>query len=268
MIYYGDFCQMNKETLEQIGLNESLIDIYKSVKLHGPVSIQNLSKILKKPRTTIHQNVSKLISKGLIYKSIEGNKKLLKASDPSVIKLLSQDKYKEIQKQKEELIDLKSLISQELTMLRSNGKYADLPQTRVEYYEGKEAVLRIHDQALESGEVRAYVDGSSVVKTNPNGKNFNKFWSAAESGKTEIWDIFMESNEIKDFIASNNGKLPAKYHIKFLPQDISIDAMDYLIFGESIAIIQGGSRPSVVHIKNKLLHDNAKALHKLMWRLL
>lgn len=256
---------MDNEILEQIGLNQLLVDLYKSIRIFGPLSVLELSKILRKPRTTVHQNVSTLINKGLVYKTIRGTKKLLIASDPSKIWVLVEEKKIELKNEKAELIELKNLLPNYLNQFVNTNLVTELPATRVEYYEGKDAVLRIHDLALESGEVRAYVDGKSVVQTHP-GNNFKKFWAAAESEKAEIWDIFMDSKEIQEFI--NKNTLPEKYHIKILPSDINISAMDYLIFADSIAIIQGGNNPNVVHIKNKLLHDNAKALHNLMWRLL
>lgn len=256
---------MIDDIFSQIELSKSMIETYKSIRIYGPLTIQDLSKALGKPRTSVHLCVTRLISKGLVYKTVKGSQKLLVAAEPRKIGLLVEEKKIELQSERAELEVLKRELPMFFKQFIDFNQNIELPQTRVEYYEGKDAVLRTHDLALESGEVRAYVDGKSVVQTHP-GNNFKKFWTAAESGKTEIWDIFMDSNEIRDFMDKNT--LPKKYHIKILPSDINISAMDYLIFDDSIAIIQGGNNPNVVHIKNKLLHDNAKALHKLMWRLL
>lgn len=254
-----------EQKLQKIGINDNLISTYKKIYSTGPISVLELSKLLNKPRTTVHQNVENLINKGLVYKIVTDKKKFLAAADPSRIAIIVKERELIIDSELREIQALGAVLPEYLAQFSNQNIATDLPQTRVEYYEGKDAVLRIHDLALESGEVRAYVDGKSVVQTHP-GNNFKKFWTAAENGKTEIWDIFMDSKEIHDFMDKNT--LPEKYHIKILPSDINISAMDYLIFGDSIAIIQGGNNPNVVHIKNKLLHDNAKALHNLMWRLL
>jgi len=136
----------------------------------------------------------------------------------------------------------------------------------VRYYTGKETISRIYDEVLKSEEIRAYVDNEDIAVSFP--ENFEKFMTAAGSGKTEIWDIQRMSPQGRSFKKTVSERHLKKYHVKYFPIDMQVQQMDYLIYSNKIAILHGGRTSSAIVINNELIYRNAKIIFDVLWSLL
>lgn len=255
-----------KVIFNKLGLSNIQFDIYISLlKIAKPIGANEISKIVNIPRTSVYHNVRELTRYGLILQYVEGRSKKYKSEDPLVIQSIIDNEIEKIKNQRERFEIISSKLPMLISELNEVNKLKGTQDTTVEFYEGKSAVTNIHSLSVNSKEIRAYVNGADVVKYFP-GNNFQKFTEAARSGSVEIWDLHVDTEITRKFI--QEVKLPASYHIKLLPKDTIINTMDYLIFDNSVAIIEVQQKFTVIHIKSHTIYENAREIHKLLWDLL
>lgn len=249
--------------LNKIGISQGQFEVYKCLLEYGPSTVLELSGRLKFPRTTIHQNVEKLISLSLVNENIVGKKRKLTAAKPERINQIIKAREAEIQSKQKELVNLSETITPLVDWLNNIEPLKKLPDTQVMFFEGIDKVKEFYSDVLKSPKVKTYADGYEIARILPD--CFEKFINAAKNG-VEIWDIDVRSSESYTF--SDYVKDIDNYHCKFFPENISFNAMDYIIYRDCIATVQGGSNPSVLIIKNPLMAKNAEMVYDLLWKLL
>ncbi len=251
----------------QLGLSQIQFEIYLTLlSASNKLSAKEISEIINIPRTSIYHTVEHLIEMGLITQTIKGKSRKFSAGDPIMLDYIISNKIYNLDNEKKKYLSISHEIKSAIESLNQiNVTENTIKNSSVEFYEGKQAVMNIHSLAINSREVRAYVNGAEVVKYFP-GNNFMKFTNAAKNRKIEIWDIHQDTQQIREFLRANN--LPQSYHIKLLPKDVSLKTMDYLIFDDSVAIIEAGQNFTVVIIKSESIYETTKTLHKLLWDLL
>lgn len=255
----------NIETiLKNLGLSEKEFLIYETLYKNGSMSVAEISKALNIPRTTIYQNVDNLLKKGLVAHTVKGDKKHIVAELPVRFETLvkenktkAESKIKEIEQIEDALPQLLNHFSQMSPELLS------LPQTDFKYYEGKDNVSRIYDDLLNYPIIKSYIDPIQIKEAFP--ENVDKFNKAMERGVL-VYDLLTDKNG--NILLQNNFKAVQGYNYKYFPAGTNIHYMDYLIYGDSISIVQGGSKPSALVINNKLLAANAKTIYDVLWNLL
>jgi hypothetical protein len=125
--------------------------------------------------------------------------------------------------------ELQSLISNAHEIV---GKVKQKSQNEVRYYEGFDAVRRVYDKILKAKEIRSYAHLNKIYEYFP--ENVKKFAEGCKSG-TKLWD-FQSFDEITPKMIKDN-KHQKNYFYKILPKKFMIDSMDYLVFNDSVAII-------------------------------
>ncbi len=242
--------------LQDLGINEIESDIYLYLLETGPSSILEISKGTKIKRSTVHVNVETLKQKGIVTETTEGARRKIVAEPPERLRLILEEKKFEVEKLEnsmDKLIeDMKSSIPQ----------LEEKIDVKIKYYEGVEAVRKVYDEILESPEVRAYVNNNEITSTFP--ENESKFFEASTKRGVKIYDLMLDTQESRSF-AKSFLKRAKNYNLKFFPKDTKLNSMDYLIFGDSLALIQGGNNPSAVIIKNELLSENMRIIFDLLW---
>jgi sugar-specific transcriptional regulator TrmB len=117
-----------KTPLQEYGLTEKEIDIYLELLPLGSVTLQEVAKRVKYPRTTIYNTLNYLSTKGLVSTIIKQKVKYYSATDP--------------EKLKDKLEEKKKLIESILPDLSSLKKALKEPSS-VEIYEGFKGVYTI-----------------------------------------------------------------------------------------------------------------------------
>jgi len=139
--------------LALFGCNSRESTIYLKLLEVGPTSIQELSRALKQNRVTVHSAVEQLISKGFIYESRRGKRRVIGAEEPLVLSNL-------IAKKENDLSILKSNIG-DLIRLLSSIRRPESSAPTIKFYEGKEGFKKMLEETLEARDgvlVITYVD--------------------------------------------------------------------------------------------------------------
>jgi Fe2+ or Zn2+ uptake regulation protein len=255
---------MNNLTLllQALEISEKEYVLYKELYNLGPSTVAHLSKITQIPRTTIYQNLDKLHSKGLISQTVKGSKKLFVAEAPSKVTTLINSKRLELNDQERNISEAEKLIPDFLNQFEVKKSPFGIipPQTEIRYYEGSKAVQKVYDNMLTFPEVKSYVNFFDINTYFP--ENNEKFINAINNG-TIVWDINVGDQQNDYFIDATKGY--KNYHLKYFPKSKTIKSMDYAIYGNNIAYIQGGLNPTAITITNKLQADNARVIYDILW---
>lgn len=248
--------------LKTLKISGKEFEVYQTLYASGSMTVAELSKKLSIPRTTVYQYVEHSLSKGLVTHTFKGARKNIVAELPTRIETLireykvkAEGKLKEIEQIEKSL----PVLMDQFNIIIPNKN--TLPQTNFRYYEGKTNTARVYDDILQYPELRTYVDHDQITIAFP--ENVEKF-NAAMSKGVKVYDIlfYNQPSPQPDFIGSDC------YFFKYFPKNAKIDYMDYIIYGDSIAIIQAGSTPSAIVIQNKILATNAKTIYDVIWNLL
>jgi HTH-type transcriptional regulator, sugar sensing transcriptional regulator len=100
---------MDSKQLEKIGFSKNESKIYLSLIEHGPLMAGAISKKTQINRRTTYDTIERLIEKGYVSYSIEANRKVFKAVNPSIII----DKLEEKEREAKKIVpDLQKLFDQ------------------------------------------------------------------------------------------------------------------------------------------------------------
>jgi len=242
--------------LKQLDLSDIEAKLYLTLLQTGPASVRDLAQTIEIKRTTAYFYIDQLVEKGLIMKLVRGSKKLVAASEPENLRSLVEEKIinaKEVEKNFPNI----------LKILTTN-----LPQTNdastaeIRYYKGINGVKKIYEEALQTKELRSYVNIGDVVNFFP--ENVFSFEKAFEKNKELKLYEFIEnspaSQKLVKILSQNK-----RYNFKFLPNDIKINASDILLYEGTVAIINLRESTTGVIFHNKDYFDISKKLFEHMW---
>ncbi|MFS8130695.1 MAG: TrmB family transcriptional regulator [Candidatus Dojkabacteria bacterium] len=246
-------------SLQEYGLTPTESLIYLNLLERGPSTVLDISRKTKLNRSTVHLNIEELINRGLAFQIQRGNKRVIIAEPPEKISsLVEQEKFK-IKRKEENLKNVVESIYDEIDNVKENTT------SQVKYYEGVKAVQRVYNDILTSKEVCAYVSPEQIWERLP--ENYHLFPEAMAKG-LKLRDIVSKDKHYDLFVStySNNPGI----EFKFLPEDSKLKSMDYLIYSDSIAIIQPNAKGGItaIVIQNEGLSINSKILFDVMWNIL
>lgn len=246
--------------IEKFGLSDIEARLYLALLESGVTTILEMSRLTQINRATVHVNINNLIEKGLVSqtKTGRGVKRQIVAEPAEKLKLLIDQRKLELEEAEKALPDVISNISTLIPQAVRNT------QTKVRYYEGKKAVKLLYEEMVKSDEIRAYVDVAKVVQVFPEN---TKLWiSANHSNKNmKIWEIMNRTDSAKDYAAK---MAPNRYSYKFVPENVQLDVIDYVIYDGKVGIINIVENPYALVINSEDFYRNAKSTFDLMWSLL
>ena len=251
--------------LKKVGLLDSEIKVYLNLLNVDFSSISNLASLAKIPRTTVSENIKKLLEKGIVTKTISGSRSLYIAEDPLKIKsILSakkvnlETKVRQIEHIEEQLPDIAKSI---YDFIPKSKKQSDVT---IRYYEGKKQVETVYEEALKANEFRAYYNPIELVKVYPNsGQLF--FQALKKNKKMELWEIMTDSEKAREYAGSISH---SRFHAKFIPNKIEFQIVDYFMFDNKVAFVELYAIPKAVIIHNQSFYSHVRVIHKIMWELL
>lgn len=243
--------------LQQLGLSEIEANLYQGLTELGQTTIKDLADHVGIKRITTHFNIERLIEKGLVVQTKNGQKRNILAEKPEKLADLVDQKVNSTLLLKQQF----PAVLQDLQAIgQSTGKVAD---TQIKYYEGKNGVRSIYQEVVKATELCSYVNISRIAEMFP--ENPQLFPENVEKGHLHMREIIEDSPISREYIKNTN---PARYQYKFFPKQWNISLFDYMIFDGKIAMISGDENLSGIIIVNESLHRNAHVLFEMMWNML
>lgn len=246
-------------SLQEYGLSPAESLIYMNLLQSGTSTVLELSRKTKLNRSTVHLNVTSLISLGLVTQMQRGNKRVIIAEPPEKITYLLDQEKSKLERKTNNLQNVITTIYDDIDNVKENTT------AQVKYYEGVKAVQRVYDDILTSKEVSAYVSPEQIWEKLPD--NYYSFPKALAKG-LKLRDIVSKDKHYELFVDTYTNMEGIEF--KFLPENSKLQSMDYLIYRDSIAIIQPTQKNNIsaIVINNKGLSLNSRILFDVMWEIL
>lgn len=212
-----------KQNLKVLGLTDEEIKIYFTALEQGSVSILQLARETKIPRTTVYLLIESLCQKGLLDLSVEGKKKRYFPASPDEIVTLGKARQAEIS-------ESLNAIEKELPKLQVyyNQKHQ---KPKIRYYEGIEEVKKIYEDSLKYPEIYVHCMSQNAIEV--------------MGGYIEDYIVRLNRRMIHTKELVSNSKHDLKYQKDFesernkivtIPEEF-ITNTDYFIYGDSVAFL-------------------------------
>ncbi|MDQ6985557.1 MAG: helix-turn-helix domain-containing protein [Candidatus Dojkabacteria bacterium] len=91
------------ELLSKLYISEIEATIYISLLDSGLISITDIAKRTGIPRTTVHENIGKLLEMGMVTYAIHGKTKKIAPEPPNKLKVIIADKLANIENNRKEI---------------------------------------------------------------------------------------------------------------------------------------------------------------------
>ncbi len=197
-----------KKVLINLGLSEKEAAVYLSSLALGPTTVAKIAQHSKINRTTIYPLINSLQSKGLFSLEIRAWKKFHVAKDPKQLKILMEDRKRELEEELPNLLSLYNFTGNE---------------SSIKYYEGIEAVKSIYLSLLKSIKPReSYLVIADIEKwINLDKRFFQKFIEKRGKLNIDIKLILQDSQEAR--VAHKNQK-NFNTQVKLLNKDNTFSA--------------------------------------------
>jgi sugar-specific transcriptional regulator TrmB len=142
------------DDMEKLGFSRTESSIYLNCFKFGHSTITEISNRLKLPRTTIHENVERLLQKGLLSENIKNNRRKIIAESPNKLSVLLlnkridyEEKLKEIDENTKSLVpELTNRISEFIPNSEQNT------EAIIRYYVGERGFKETCQRSLETSE--------------------------------------------------------------------------------------------------------------------
>ncbi|MEM4318505.1 MAG: helix-turn-helix domain-containing protein [Candidatus Pacearchaeota archaeon] len=238
-----------KYALKKIGLNDKEAEIYIELLKLGNSKVNEISKRLNLPRTTIYSILNSLLKKGLVFYTIKSGTRYFEAVDPKRVLKIEEEKLNTIKSIIPKLEQIKKTVEE---------------KPEIEIYEGVEGIKTILENILKiKPEEILVIECDEIFKT-------LEFYFPHWSEKRIKEKIFCRIIQEKTDKINKELKLRNKTYTKtkFLPKEIKINTMTY-IYNENVAFLTMNKEKLIgVIIKNKDIAQTQKKIFELIWKLL
>lgn len=211
------------QKLKNIGITDEEITIYISALEQGSVTVLELARITKIPRTTVYLLIDALCEKGLFQMSAKGKKKIYIPASPDEL-------YKIVQKKRSEIDETLDSLDKALPELKSvfNLKHS---KPSIRYYQGVEEVKKIYEETL--SHYKIYVHCMSQSAVGAMGGYLEKYFVRVIRKMIYTKEIVSDTESDKKYQKDNST---SRNQIICIPKNY-ITNTDYIIFGNSVAFI-------------------------------
>lgn len=241
---------MKPTDLVQFGLNEKEAAVYLAALELGSSVVQQIAKKAGLKRPTAYVIIRSLIDKGLMSSFYQNKKQLFVAEEPERLR-------KFLESQKRDIEDKKAWLDRVMPELKSIYNVAE-GKPVVRFYEGKEGLLTMSEEFLESGtkEARMIYSDDLVQKVFKILEREPAQQKKREKGIKTKSIYTSSSRRLIDSVFSSKRKIPAgKFPI----------SCDISIFGDKVRIASLGDKLSGIVIEDKNIVETLKSIFELAW---
>lgn len=233
--------------LGKIGFNAKEALVYKALLELGRGSVSIIAKKANIKRPTAYLVLEELRKKDLLLVIPKPNKKIYIAESPTKLRKLIADKQ-------EALDDILPYL---------NASFSKAPEKpNIKYYEGKDQIIDIYNNILNSTEVWFFGSIKESMKNFP--EYFAKFVEESEKRNIKIKEIIGSSQEDIDYMQAHNK--PEHHEIHLLPKDNPYSFKTDCAMWENKIAIFSYQLMFVVLIESKDVAESYKALFELAWK--
>lgn len=245
------------QVLAEFGLAKREVAIYLALLKNGPSSIVEVAKASGVKRTTAHNNVDELISRGLASQIKVGGRRKVMAEDPDSLYSLLESKRHKINSLENSLEGIsRSLREMSKTESASNSLW-------FRYYEGIDSLAALYDEALNDEniqEIFLVANVKEVLKIFP--ENAGKFTKALQKRKFKVYDIIISDGEGYDLPSIGEGYKPR--YLKM--SSIHNVTVDFLVYGDKVVFMDLENKPvTALRIENHAVASAISILVKELW---
>lgn len=242
---------MLEKNLQKIGLTEKEAKVYLASLELGKSSVQKIATKAKVNRATTYVILEQLMAKGAIDSVEEGKKRHFVATGPYALKQIIRHQADEISKKKKKLEKLFPKLKKVHNVLPNRAV--------VRYYEGKDALLAVREQFLQSKSKEIYAFHSETELLNVFSREERRKYSErrqkAGISHNVIYNPSKEGS-FEDTERLNTVALPVPKDKFHFPCDIRI--VDDFV---SISILSG--QPSGILIESQSIAETFRSIFKL-----
>jgi predicted transcriptional regulator len=225
---------MNLEYLEELGLSQGEIKVYKAILDVGVSSLGQIQEKTGIERRNIYDILNKLIDKGLISYTTENNKKTYQCTHPS--KFLDQIKSK-----KEALLKIEGSIPEMIDLYDIRK-----PEIKAEVLRGDQAIITLLNEMLEYEESH-WLGGNSFEKYNSVSKglqlNFKRWMKQRIEKKHQMHDIVSHGTWLEGLEPEKKSEHKKQYYNYYeLPKGM-YTPMVLIVFGNKVAQVLWKDQP-------------------------
>lgn len=233
--------------LEKIGLSPKEALVYKALLELGRGSVSVIAKKANIKRPTTYLVLEELRKKDLLLVIPKPKKKIYIAEPPTKLRKLISDKQ-------EALDDILPYL---------NASFSKSPEKpNIKYYEGRDQIIDIYNNILNSKEVWFFGSIKESMKNFP--EYFKIFTKESEKRNIKIKEIIGASQDDIDYMQAHNNL--SHHEIHLLPKDNPYSfKTDCAIWENKIAIFSYQLMFAVL-IESKDVSESCKALFELAWK--
>ncbi len=240
--------------LQKLGFEEKEIILYITLLNSGPCSIAELSALAKVKRSTTHHIVQRLVERGMVSESSTGERRVVVAEDPQKLNLLLEEEKWRVEKLIEGLPSIVSVIQNAVPESSINSIMA------VKYYKTSKEIARLFRRAIKQGKITFLADIERYIRGNENlVEEFVQSYSQDEN--IEVYGIVLDTP-----VSRSLDYKAERLHFKFIEPSKDLMNMNFAVFGDEVAILDGSANESnIIVINSASIAKGFLALHKLIW---
>ncbi len=252
IICNSEYMDTLHNNLIALGLSDEEIQVYLAALEKGSISVLELAKTTKIPRTTVYLLIDSLVENGLLNLTVKGKKKRYMPAPPREILILGKNKQQRLAQSLQEL-------EQEIPQLDAmyQTQHA-IP--KIQYYQGIDEIKKIYEETLEVDKIYAHCMSQSAMEI--MGDYLKTYF-------VRIIRRMMHSQEIVSDSAAD--KLYQQEYSTSRNQIVCIPAKlrtntDYMIYGNKVAFISyREGQPIGVVIYDKEIAHFEKIRFQMVW---
>lgn len=243
---------MDQRILEEIGLANSEIKVYRALLRTGSVRVGELMKEVTLHRSRVYDAINRLIEKGLVSYFIRNNIKYFEASDPE--KLVSY-----IEEQREKLNQKEKSVKRLIPELRKRVSPMK-PHAEAHVFLGKEGFKAVRKDVLRQGQ-DIYMIGA-IGKEDEYVKYFFPGFDRERVKNNMKWKMLFD-HEVRNKKMTKLGLMDCR----FLPKGFSTPAIVNIYGDRVVTVLWKGDEPICFMLINKEIADSYRKWFELMWNI-
>ncbi|MBU1198753.1 MAG: hypothetical protein KKF46_06155 [Nanoarchaeota archaeon] len=244
------------KTLETAGLTHAQAIIYLTLLELGQTKIGHIIEKTKLQSSVVHNNINKLIEKGLINFVMLGKIKQYSVADPEMF-------INYLEEQKKKIDENKKQIQEIIPKLKSIKEHTK-EKTEVEVYKGKRGFKTAFTEEYLKLEPKQNIPFLALPEEFHKTKEVRDFFSKVNELAIEKKCTFqgIGPQSIKLFWQKSYGKSKS-YQLRYVEENFP---WDVTIFKDTILISLWGEENIIIKIKNKDFRDNALRYFNYKWK--
>lgn len=234
--------------LKSLGMSHSQQQVYLAILDHGEAKINELVKLVGKPRATVHDALKQLITRGLVSFAVTGKKRRYIASHPERLEALLRARERQL--------------TAALPELTSLFKVSGL-RPRIQLFEGPDNARVIHEMTL-SCKSKLLCGFISLPNQNTTvGQDYMKdFIPRRATAGIQANLISSASEQAKDLWNSSHAELRLA---KFAPDELFFPISMY-IYDNMVSLVGTRRENFGLAIESPELATTMKTLFEIIWQ--